>query len=107
MDALFEIKNAFKHQAEIQKQIDDMIKFAVRKNSEKDIVKQYFKVAPPIHKYKIANSVEMLNRLMKIFDDPMEFSSCIEFNFKNLKDLMGEEFIKANSDIISEIEYTP
>ena len=105
MDTLFEIRKSLKKQTELQSQMDDIIKFAIRKNSEKDIVKQYFKVAPPIHKYKIDNPVEMLHRLLQVFEDPMDFSSCIEFNYKNLKDLMGDEFIKNNADIISENIY--
>lgn len=107
MDTLFEIKLGLKHQVDIQKRIDEVIKFAVRKNADKDVVKQYFKVAPPIYKRRVENSVEMLHRLMQIFEDPLDFSSCIEFNFKNLKDLMGDDFITQNSDIISETEYAP
>lgn len=107
MDNLFEIKRNLKKQTELQNRIDDVIKFAIRNNSDREVVKKYFKVTSPVHKYKIENPVEMLNRLMQIFDDPMDFSSCIEFNFKNLRDLMGEDFISENADLISETESKP
>ena len=107
MENLYEIKSNLKKKMEILNRIDEVIKFSIRKNSDKETVKKYFKVAPPIRKHKIENPVELLNRLMTIFDDPMDFASCIEFNYKNLKDLMGDEFIEKNSDIISDIEYAP
>ena len=107
MENLYEIKSNLKKKMEILNRIDEVIKFSIRKNSDKEAVKKYFKVAPPIRKHKIENPVELLNRLMTIFDDPMDFASCIEFNYKNLKDLMGDDFISKNSDIISEMEYAP
>ena len=107
MENLYEIKNNLKKKMEILNRIDDVIKFSIRENADKDTVKKYFKVAPPIHKHKIEKPAELLNRLMDIFDDPMDFASCIEFNYKNLKDLMGNDFIEKNSDIISDIEYAP
>ncbi len=107
MENLYEIKSNLKKKMEILNRIDEVIKFSIRKNSDKEAVKKYFKVAPPFRKYKIENPVELLNRLMSIFDDPMDFASCIEFNYKNLKDLMGDDFISKNSDIISEMEYAP
>lgn len=107
MKSLLEIKSCLKERTEIQKRIDDVIKFAIRKNADRDEVKRYFEVKSPLHKYKISDPVKLLSRLMQIFDDPMEFATCIEFNYKNLKDLMGEEFIAENSDIITETEYSP
>ena len=84
---------------EIKKRLDEIIKFVIRENADNANAKQFFDVKAPL--------LVMLSRLMQIFDDPLDFSSCIEFNFKNLKDLMGDEFIKANADIITETEYAP
>ena len=92
---------------EIKKRLDEIIKFVIRENADNANAKQFFDVKAPLHVGKITKLVVMLSRLMQIFDDPLDFSSCIEFNFKNLKDLMGDEFIKANADIITETEYAP
>ena len=105
MGELYEIKQNMKNRNTVIKRLDEVIKFAIRNNAEKEITKQFFDVKPPRRIGKIENPVEMLSRLMKIFDDPMDFSSCVEFNFNHLKDLMGDDFIKANADIISETEY--
>ena len=105
MEMLFKIKQDMKQQDSIKKRLDEVIKFAIRNNASKEITKQFFDVKPPRHIGKIENPVEMLSRLMNIFDDPMDFSSCVEFNFNHLKDLMGDDFVKANADIITETEY--
>ena len=105
MGDLYEIKQNMKNRNAVIKRLDEVIKFAIRNNAEKEITKQFFDVKPPRRIGKIENPVEMLSRLMKIFDDPMDFSSCVEFNFNHLKDLMGDDFIKANADIITETEY--
>ncbi|MBR5933564.1 MAG: hypothetical protein IK002_06200 [Treponema sp.] len=107
MDTLFKIKNEMKKKDDIQKRIDEVIKFAIRKNSDNPTVKQFFRVAPPFHKYKIDNPEEMFARLLKLFENPLDFSSCIEINYKKLKELMGDAFINQNSDIISDSEYMP
>lgn len=105
MGELYEIKQNMKNRNAVIKRLDEVIKFAIRNNAEKEITKQFFDVKPPRRIGKIVNPVEMLSRLMKIFDDPMDFSSCVEFNFNHLKDLMGDDFVKANADIITETEY--
>ena len=107
MPELYAIKQNFKMQESIHKRLDEIIKFAIRKNADNENTKQFFDVKKPLHVGKITNPIEMLSRLMQIFDDPMDFSSCVEFNFKNLKDLMGDDFIKDNSDIIDERDYAP
>ena len=107
METLFKIKQDMKQQSSVKKQLDEIIKFAIRSNADKAITKQFFDIKPPLHIGKITNPAEMLSRLMQIFDDPMDFASCIEFNFAHLKDLMGDDFVKANADIITETDYAP
>lgn len=107
MSELYSIKKQLRKQDAIYKRLDEVIKYAIRNNANNFNTKQFFEVKKPLHIGKITNPVEMLSRLMQIFDDPLDFSSCIEFNFNNLRDLMGDEFIIANADIISETNYAP
>lgn len=107
MDTLYKIKQDMKRQDSIKKQLDNVIKFAIRNNADKEITKRFFDVKDARCVCKITNPSEMISRLMEIFDNPQDFSSCVEFNFKHLKDLMSEAFIKQNSDIISEMYYEP
>ena len=105
MNELFEIKQHMKQRDDVIKQLDDVIKFAVRGTAKYASTRHFFDVKPSRKFGKITNSPEMLYRLLQIFDNPMDFSSCIEFNYNNLKALMGDKFIKDNADIISETEY--
>ena len=107
MSELCALKRQVKEQENILKNLEDVINFAVRNTAKNENTKQFFNVKPSLHVGKVKNPVEMLSRLMQIFDDPMEFSSCIEFNFNHLRDLMGKEFIAENSDIITEKDYAP
>ena len=107
MDTLFTIKQEIKEREAINKKLDETIKFAIRKTANSETTKQFFDIKPPIVVRKIEKPLEMLSRLMQIFDDPMDFATCVEFNYKHLVDLMGEEFIADNFDIISEKEYAP
>jgi hypothetical protein len=102
MGELFEIKQNMRNRDEKIKQLDDVIKFAVRATESFPTTQHFFDVKPARHVGKIENSAEMLRRLLKIFVNPLDFSSCVEFNFNALRDLMGDNFIKENSDIISE-----
>ena len=99
---LYEIKQNMKKREESIKPLDDVIKFAVRSTANFPSTQHFFDVKPARHIGKIENPTEMLKRLLQIFNDPMDFSSCVEFNFNSLRDLMGEKFIKENADIISE-----
>ena len=107
MDELFEIKQNMRKRDNVIKELDDVIKFAVRSTVAFPNTQKYFDVKPAHKVGKITNPTAMLSRLMQIFNDPMDFSSCIEFNYNRLKDLMGEQFIKENADIISETESAP
>ena len=91
MDTLYKIKQDMKHQDSIKKQLDNVIKFAIRNNADKEITKRFFDVKDARCVCKVTNPSEMLSRLMEIFDNPQDFSSCVEFNFKHLKDLMSED----------------
>ena len=102
MSELFEIKQNMRNRDEKIKQLDDVIKFAVRATASFPTTQHFFNVKPARHVGKIENSAEMLRRLLEIFENPMDFSSCVEFNFNALLDLMGDKFIKENADIISE-----
>ena len=107
MDELYEIKQNMKKRDDKIKKLDALIKYSVRATSEFASTKKFFDVKKAKKVYKIENPTELLKRLLKIFDDPEDFSSCIEFNFKNLVDLMGEKFVEENSDVISVKEYEP
>ena len=107
MDGLFEIKMNMKKCDGVIKELDDVIKFAVRSTVAFPTTQKFFDVKPAHKSGKIKNPIEMLSRLMKIFNDPMEFSSCIEFNYNNLKNLMGDRFIEENADLIIETETAP
>ena len=107
MGELYEIKQNMKNRDATIKRLDDVIKFAVRSTFAFPNTQKFFDVKSARKTLKISDSAEMLSRLMKIFDDPMDFSSCVEFNFTHLKDLMGDDFIKANADIITETESLP
>lgn len=107
MPELYSIKQQLKKQEAIYKRLDEVIKYAIRNNANNALTKQFFAVKKPLHVGKITDPLKMLTRLMEIFDNPLDFSSCIEFNFNNLRDLMGDEFIMANADIISETNYAP
>lgn len=102
MGELFEIKQNMRNRDDRIKQLDDVIKFAVRATESFPTTQYFFDVKPARHVGKIENSAEMLRRLLKIFENPLDFSSCVEFNFNALRDLMGDKFIKENADIISE-----
>ena len=104
MDQLYEIKLALKRITDAQKQLDELVKFSIRCNAQRKEVQQFFKVSPASCRHKINKPVEMMKRLMEIFEDPMDFASCIEFNYKNLLDLMGNTFIEENSDLITQTE---
>ena len=107
MGELFEIKMNMKKRDGVIKELDDVIKFSVRATSTFSTTQKFFDVKPAHKSGKIKNPIEMLSRLMKIFNDPMEFSSCIEFNYNNLKNLMGDRFIEENADLITETEAAP
>ena len=107
MDILFKIKQEMKEKEALSKRLDEVIKFAIRKTADRKSTKQFFDIKAPLVVGKIEKPVEMLSRLMQIFDDPMDFSSCIEFNYNHLLDLMGEKFVEDNSDIISVKEFAP
>ena len=105
MRELYEIKHNIKNRDKKKKKLDTLIKYAVRATSQFSNTKKFFDVRKPLRIYKIERPIELLHRLLQVFDDPEDFSSCVEFNFKNLVDLMGEKFIEENSDIISVKEY--
>ena len=107
MDELFEIKQNMRKRDNVIKELDDVIKFAVRSTVAFPSTQKFFDVKPAHKVGKITEPVKMLSRLMQIFEDPMDFSSCIDFNYNKLKELMGKQFIRENSDIISETESAP
>ncbi len=107
MDDLHCLLRDLKNKEQINKRLDELIKNAIRNTADNNNTKQYFDVKKSLHLGKITNNLEMLTRLMTIFDNPLDFSSCIEFNFNNLKELMGDDFIEKNHDIIMEYDYAP
>ena len=102
MEDLFEIKQNMKKREQAIKPLDDIIKFAVRSTAKFPKTQHFFDIKPALRIGKVENSTEMFSRLLKLFSNPMDFSSCVKFDFNALKNLMGDNFIKDNSDIISE-----
>ena len=107
MNELFEIKQNMRKRDEVITHLDYIIKYAVRATIDFPSTKKFFEVKTAHKSGKITNPEEMLSRLMKHFNTPQEFASCIDFNYNNLKKLMGDSFINENSDIISETEAAP
>ena len=107
MNELFEIKQNMRKRDDVVTHLDYVIKYAVRATIDFPSTKKYFDVKSAHKNGKITNSEEMLKRLLQHFNNPIDFASCIEFNYNNLKKLMGDKFINANSDIISESEVAP
>ena len=107
MNELFEIKQNMQKRDEVVTHLDYVIKYAVRATIDFPSTKKYFDVKPAHKSGKITNPEEMLKRLMQHFNNLQDFASCIDFNYNNLKKLMGEKFIEENSDIISEKEAAP
>lgn len=107
MNELFEIKQNMRKRDEVVTHLDYVIKYAVRATIDFPSTQKFFDVKAAHKNGKITNSEEMLKRLLQHFNNPTEFASCIEFNYNNLKKLMGDKFINDNSDIISESEVAP
>ena len=107
MNELFEIKQNMQKRDEVITHLDYVIKYAVRATMDFPSTKKYFDVKPSHESGKITNPEEMLSRLMQHFNHLQDFASCIDFNYNNLKKLMGDKFIEDNSDIISEKEAAP
>ena len=87
--------------------LDYIIKYAVRATIDFPSTKKFFDVKEARKNGKIKNTEEMFKRMLQHFNNPLDFVSCLEFNYNNLKKLMGEKFMEENSDLISEIDVAP
>jgi hypothetical protein len=107
MNELFEIKQNMRKRDEVVTHLDYVIKYAVRATIDFPSTQKFFDVKTAHKNGKITNSEEMLKRLLQHFNNPIDFVSCIDFNYNNLKKLMGDKFMNDNSDIISESDVAP
>ena len=107
MNELFEIKQNMRKREDVVTHLDYIIKYAVRATIDFPSTKKFFDVKEARKNGKIKNTEEMFKRMLQHFNNPLDFVSCFEFNYNNLKKLMGEKFMEENSDLISEIDVAP
>ncbi len=107
MNELFEIKQNMRKREDVVTHLDYIIKYAVRATIDFPSTKKFFDVKEARKNGKIKNTEEMFKRMLQHFNNPLDFVSCLEFNYNNLKKLMGEKFMEENSDLISEIDVAP
>lgn len=107
MNELFEIKQNMRKREDVVTHLDYIIKYAVRATIDFPSTKKFFDVKEARKNGKIKNTKEMFKRMLQHFNNPLDFVSCLEFNYNNLKKLMGEKFMEENSDLISEIDVAP
>ncbi len=107
MNELFEIKQNMRKREDVVTHLDYVIKYAVRATIDFPSTKKFFDVKEARKNGKIKNTEEMFKRMLQHFNNPIDFVSCLEFSYNNLKKLMGEKFMEENSDLISEIDVAP
>lgn len=107
MNELFEIKQNMRKREDVVTHLDYIIKYAVRATIDFPSTQKFFDVKEARKNGKIKNTEEMFKRMLQHFNNPLDFVSCLEFNYNNLKKLMGEKFMEENSDLISEIDVAP